>query len=133
MRKHKILARSHDCLLARDLIGGRSFYFHISVYKYDARHHRYKHKHKRMHIFPFSCACVYARVVRLNQDDVSVSINTRRLYLRRTGLHAGFLCLCFCRLTLVNATCVTFSLTVPYKGILHFGFSLLCLYETEKK
>ena len=63
---------------------------------------KHKHKHKRMEIVPFSCACAcacaYACVVRVNRDDASISTSssTRRLCLRRTGLHVGFLCLCLC-------------------------------------
>ena len=55
-----------------------------------------KHKHKRMEIVPFSCAC--ACVVRVNRNDASIntSTSTRRLCLRRTSLHVGFLCLCLC-------------------------------------
>ena len=48
-----------------------------------------------MEIVPFSYACAYACVVRVNRNNASAS--TRRLCLRRTGLHAGFLCLCLCR------------------------------------
>ena len=54
---------------------------------------RRKHKHKRMEIVPFSCACAYTCVVRVNRNDASIKTSTRRLCLRRTGLHAGFLCL----------------------------------------
>ena len=62
-------------------------------------HVRLKHKHKRMEIVPFSRACAYACVVRVNRDDASISTSasTRRLCLRRTGLHVGFLSLCLRR------------------------------------
>ena len=41
------------------------------------------------------CSCLCRCVVRVNRDDASMS--TRRLCLRRTGLHVGFLCLCLRR------------------------------------
>ena len=47
------------------------------------------------------CLCLRCCVVRVNRNDVSINTNasTRRLCLRRTGLHVGFLCLwlCLCR------------------------------------
>ena len=42
------------------------------------------------------CLCLRPCVVRVNRDDASIntSASTRRVRLRRTGLHVGFLCLC---------------------------------------
>ena len=47
-------------------------------------------KHKRME----RCSCLRRRVVRVNRNDASIntSASTRRLYLRRTGLHVGYAC-----------------------------------------
>ena len=43
--------------------------------------------------------CLRRYVLRVNRDDASIntSASTRRLCLRRTGLHVGFLCLCLRR------------------------------------
>ena len=42
--------------------------------------------------------CLRRCVVRVNRNDASIntSADKRRLCLRRTGLHVGFLCLCLC-------------------------------------
>ena len=52
-------------------------------------------KYKRME----RCLILRRYVVRVNRDDASIntSARTRRLCLRRTGLHVGFLCLCLRR------------------------------------
>ena len=63
---------------------------------------RRKHKQKRMEIAQFSCACAYTCVVASsvltvrNDASISTSASTRRLCLRRIGLHVGFLCSCLC-------------------------------------
>ena len=66
----------------------------LSRFRHTTQRRKHKHKRKRMEIVPFSCAC--ACVVRVNRDNASISTSasTRRLCLRRTGLHVGFLCFC---------------------------------------
>ena len=68
---------------------------------------RRKHKHKRMEILLCLCICLRRCVVRVNRDDASISTSasTRRLCLRRTGLHVGFLCLCLCLCLCLRRTC----------------------------
>ena len=53
------------------------------------------------------CLCLRRCVVRVNRDDASISTSasTRRLCLRRTGLHVGFLCLCLCLCLCLRRTC----------------------------
>ena len=60
------------------------------------------------------CLCLRRCVVRVNRDDASISTSTstRRLCLRRTGLHVGFLCLCLRRTCKpLRRTCKPFWIT----------------------
>ena len=53
------------------------------------------------------CWCLRRCVVCVNRDDASISTSasTRRLCLRRTGLHVGFLCFCLCFCSRLRRTC----------------------------
>ena len=91
---------------------------------------RRQHKHKKMNRSILLCLCLCLRlfVVSVNRYDASISTSTstRRLCLRRTGLHVGFLCLCLCLRLSLRRTCKAgLSSTAVHSGRLHL--------KTEKK
>ena len=72
----------------------------VPVITYDAttQAHAQAQENGNRSILLYLCLCLRRCVVRVNRDDASISTSasTRRLCLRRTGLHVGFLCLCLC-------------------------------------
>ena len=72
----------------------------VPVYTYDATTQAQAQENGNHSILLCLCLCLRRCVVRVNRHDASIntSATTRRLCLRRTGLHvAGFLCLCLRR------------------------------------
>ena len=68
----------------------------VPVYTYDATTQAQAQENENSSILLCLCLCLRRCVVRVNREDASISTSasTRRLCLRRIGLHVGFLCLC---------------------------------------